>query len=172
MELSSPPPASSPFHPALCLVSAAYEHFMQKLYRTADLFNQLQRNSSNFPEWVAFLKWLMEISHFLDATLPHDFALCIGSIQSQMTAKDFFDAIKARCCPGNCFQKLKVMHDLLDMLIENCPSNPEPKSTIVLSLFQTFEIFKKLGVKADNIEGLLAQASCHAPPTLDQGAFD
>ncbi|MBW0482315.1 hypothetical protein O181_022030 [Austropuccinia psidii MF-1] len=29
-------------------------------------------------------------------------------------------------------------------------------------------MFKKLGVKADKLEGLFAQAACHTPPTLDQ----
>ncbi|MBW0518019.1 hypothetical protein O181_057734 [Austropuccinia psidii MF-1] len=29
-------------------------------------------------------------------------------------------------------------------------------------------MFKKLGIEADQLEGLLAQAACHAPATLDQ----
>ncbi|MBW0505802.1 hypothetical protein O181_045517 [Austropuccinia psidii MF-1] len=35
-----------------------------------------------------------------------------------------------------------------------------------------FTLFKKLGIKAEELEGLLAQAACHALPTLDQAAFD
>ncbi|MBW0574319.1 hypothetical protein O181_114034 [Austropuccinia psidii MF-1] len=31
-----------------------------------------------------------------------------------------------------------------------------------------FALFKKLGIKAEELESLLAQAGCHAPPTLDQ----
>ncbi|MBW0579502.1 hypothetical protein O181_119217 [Austropuccinia psidii MF-1] len=33
-------------------------------------------------------------------------------------------------------------------------------------------MFKKLGVKADKLKDLLAQAACHFPPTLFQIAFD
>ncbi|MBW0467026.1 hypothetical protein O181_006741 [Austropuccinia psidii MF-1] len=33
-------------------------------------------------------------------------------------------------------------------------------------------MFKKLGIEADKLEGLLVQAVCHAPPTLDQAAFN
>ncbi|MBW0563557.1 hypothetical protein O181_103272 [Austropuccinia psidii MF-1] len=33
-------------------------------------------------------------------------------------------------------------------------------------------MFKKLGIEADKLEGLLVQAVCHAPPTLDQATFD
>ncbi|MBW0492652.1 hypothetical protein O181_032367 [Austropuccinia psidii MF-1] len=33
-------------------------------------------------------------------------------------------------------------------------------------------MFKKLGIEANELEGLLAQAACHAPATLNQTAFD
>ncbi|MBW0483192.1 hypothetical protein O181_022907 [Austropuccinia psidii MF-1] len=33
-------------------------------------------------------------------------------------------------------------------------------------------MFKKLGIKANELEGLLAQAACQAPMTLNQTAFD
>ncbi|MBW0547054.1 hypothetical protein O181_086769 [Austropuccinia psidii MF-1] len=33
-------------------------------------------------------------------------------------------------------------------------------------------MFKKLGVDADELEGLLAQAACHPPPNIGQVAFD
>ncbi|MBW0537809.1 hypothetical protein O181_077524 [Austropuccinia psidii MF-1] len=38
----------------------------------------------------------------------------------------------------------------------------------MLTLCRTFAIFQKLIVKADELEGLLVQDSCHALPTLDQ----
>ncbi|MBW0484407.1 hypothetical protein O181_024122 [Austropuccinia psidii MF-1] len=39
-------------------------------------------------------------------------------------------------------------------------------------LCRKFVIFKKLGVKAYELDGLLAQAAWHAPSTLDQVALD
>ncbi|MBW0473636.1 hypothetical protein O181_013351 [Austropuccinia psidii MF-1] len=103
--------------------------------------------------------------------LPPDFALCIGIVPAHTTAKEFFNAIKARCCPGNQFQKLKVICNLLDVLVENGAVQPKPNSTIILTLCRTFAIFKKLGIKADELEGLLAQAACHALSTLDRMEF-
>ncbi|MBW0515272.1 hypothetical protein O181_054987 [Austropuccinia psidii MF-1] len=91
---------------------------------------------------------------------------------SHATAKEFFDTVKARCCPVNRFQKLKVVCDLLGTLIENGSATPKPNNTIVLTLRRSFSHFKKLGIKDKKLEGLLAQAACHAPPTLDQAAFD
>ncbi|MBW0496778.1 hypothetical protein O181_036493 [Austropuccinia psidii MF-1] len=44
--------------------------------------------------------------------------------------------------------------------------------TALATLCQTFTIFKKLGVEADELEGLLAQAVCHAPQNLGQVAFN
>ncbi|MBW0465818.1 hypothetical protein O181_005533 [Austropuccinia psidii MF-1] len=61
---------------------------------------------------------------------------------------------------------------MLNMLIENGSGAPQPNNVLVLSLRRTFAMFKKLGVKADELDGLLAQAACHAPETLDQTAFD
>ncbi|MBW0520872.1 hypothetical protein O181_060587 [Austropuccinia psidii MF-1] len=87
-------------------------------------------------------------------------------------AKEFFDAIKARCCPGSRFQKLQVVKDLLDLLIENDTGQHKPNSTVILSLRKTFVIFKKLGINGDKLEGLLAQAACHPPASLDWVAFD
>ncbi|MBW0518749.1 hypothetical protein O181_058464 [Austropuccinia psidii MF-1] len=49
---------------------------------------------------------------------------------------------------------------------------PKPNNTIVLTLQRSFALFKKLGTKAKEIEGLLAQAAFHPPPTLDQATFD
>ncbi|MBW0557114.1 hypothetical protein O181_096829, partial [Austropuccinia psidii MF-1] len=91
---------------------------------------------------------------------------------ARKTAKDFFDAIKARCCPGNCFQKLKVVCDLLGVLIENGAGHPQPNTTLILTLCRTFAMFKKLGVDTNELEGLLAQAVCHAPPDLGQVVFN
>ncbi|MBW0521633.1 hypothetical protein O181_061348 [Austropuccinia psidii MF-1] len=87
-------------------------------------------------------------------------------------AKDFFEAIKMHFCPGSRFQKLKVVRDLLHMLVENASSNQQSNTSIILSLCQTFAMLKKLGIEADELRGLLAQASCHAPTSLDQVAFN
>ncbi|MBW0479792.1 hypothetical protein O181_019507 [Austropuccinia psidii MF-1] len=103
--------------------------------------------------------------------LPPDFASCLGVVPACTAAKEFFNAIKARCCPGNQFQKLKVVFNLLDVLVENGAGQPKPNSTIILTLCRTFATFKNLGIKADELEGLLAQAACHAPSTLDQMEF-
>ncbi|MBW0474530.1 hypothetical protein O181_014245 [Austropuccinia psidii MF-1] len=73
-------------------------------------------------------------------------------------AKGFFDAIKAHF-----FQKLHVVHNLV---------TPKSNNTIVLTLLHTFSLFKKLNIEADKLKGLLSQAACHAPPTLDQVAFN
>ncbi|MBW0488811.1 hypothetical protein O181_028526 [Austropuccinia psidii MF-1] len=43
---------------------------------------------------------------------------------------------------------------------------------IVLMLRRSFALFKKLGIEAEELEGLLAQAACHALATLDQATFD
>ncbi|MBW0517472.1 hypothetical protein O181_057187 [Austropuccinia psidii MF-1] len=167
---------------------------MQEPYRASDRSSHLQGNGSSFAEWASGLNRVLcaalsselsvddspsllencspqenrAISHFIDATLPPDFALCIGVVPSRTTAKEFFDAIKARCCPGNCFQKLKVVRNLLGMLIENGSGQLKPNSTVILTLRKSFALFKKLGVEEDELKGLLAQAACHAPPTLDQ----
>ncbi|MBW0478108.1 hypothetical protein O181_017823 [Austropuccinia psidii MF-1] len=198
MALSSPPPPTSSFHHTLRPTSLAYERFMQEPYRAADRFDRLQSNGSNFNEWVACLNRVLciafnsemsvddspslldnrspqenrAISHFIDASVPPDFALCIGVVPLRTSAKHFFEAIKARCCPGSRFQKLKVVRDLLQLLVENASGEPKLNTSIVLSLQHTFALFKKLNVEVDELEGLLAQVACHAPPTLDQEAFD
>ncbi|MBW0525281.1 hypothetical protein O181_064996 [Austropuccinia psidii MF-1] len=198
LALSSPPPALSPYHQKLCTVSSAYDCFMQEPYRVADQSNHLQSNRSNFAEWVSGLNRVLcvalnskqsvndcpsfledrslqenrAISHFINAMLPPDFSLCIGVVLARMTAKGFFDTVRARCCPGHQFQKLKVVCNLLDILLENVPSQPKPNSTVILTLFRLFSLFKKLGFNGDELKGLLAQAACHAPSTLDQVAFD
>ncbi|MBW0537565.1 hypothetical protein O181_077280 [Austropuccinia psidii MF-1] len=171
---------------------------MQERYRAADRSTHLHHNGSNFAEWVTsinrvlcialntelFVDYLPSsfkklspqehraISHFINATLPPNFALCIGIVPARTTAKEFFGAIKARCFPGNCFQKLKMVKDVLDLLVENGAGQHKLNSAIILSLCKSFLIFKKLGIDADELEGLLAQAACHAPPSLDHVAFD
>ncbi|MBW0494048.1 hypothetical protein O181_033763 [Austropuccinia psidii MF-1] len=198
LQLSSPPPPG-PNLPSFPRVNmSAYDRFMQEPYRAADRFNKLQGDGSNFPKWVASLNRVLcvafnseasiedspslldgrlpqenrAISHFFDASIPHDFALCIGVIPSRTTAKEFFDAIKARCCPGSRFHKLKVVRELVRILVADDSEVPRTNTNIVLSLRRTFAMFKKLGIDADELEGLLAQATCRPPPTLDQAAFD
>ncbi|MBW0495643.1 hypothetical protein O181_035358 [Austropuccinia psidii MF-1] len=171
---------------------------MQEPYRAADRSNHLQQDGSNFAKWVTGLNRVLcvafnsehladdrpslldncspqenrAISHFIDTMLPPDFALCIGIVPACAMEKEFFGTIKARCCPGNHFQKLQVVRDLLDLLVENSAGQHKPNSTVILSLRKTFAIFKKLGVDGDKLEGLLAQAVCHPPASLDQVAFD
>ncbi|MBW0482770.1 hypothetical protein O181_022485 [Austropuccinia psidii MF-1] len=192
MALSPPPPALSPIPQTPQTVSSAYERFMQEPYRAADQSHHLLNDGSNFAEWVAGLNRVLcialnseqsidddrspqenrAISHFIDAIIPPNFALCIGIIPARTTAKEFFDAIKARCCPGSRFQKLKVVCDLLGVLIENGSGHPQSNTALILTLRRAFAMFKKLGIDADELEGLLAQASCHAPHNLGQVAFD
>ncbi|MBW0465877.1 hypothetical protein O181_005592 [Austropuccinia psidii MF-1] len=144
MPLSSPLPASSQ------LSSSAYERFIQEPYCTANCFDCLQSDGANFPEWVACLNWV----------------LCI-SFNSEMSVNDS-PSLLDNCTPqGN-----RVVRDLLNTLIENGSGTPKPNSTIVLTLQHSFAIFNKLGIEAKELEGTLAQASCHVPPTLDQVAFD
>ncbi|MBW0581670.1 hypothetical protein O181_121385 [Austropuccinia psidii MF-1] len=164
----------------------------------ADQSNHLLNNGSNFVEWVAGLNRVLCIAfnsellvndnpsllenrspqenrailHFIDATILPDFALCIWVIPARTSSKDFFDTIKARCFPGNRFQKLKVVRDLLSVLIENGAGHPQSNTTIIVTLCRVFAMFKKLGVDANELEGLLAQAACHAPPKVGQAAFD
>ncbi|MBW0485954.1 hypothetical protein O181_025669 [Austropuccinia psidii MF-1] len=187
-----------PYHQQSRVAYPAYDRFMQEPYRAANRSNHLLQDGSNFSEWVAGLNRVLcaafnsehsvddlpslldnfslqenrAISHFIDATLPPDFALCIGVVLACTTAKEFFDAIKVRCCPGSCFQKLQVVKDLLDLLIENNTGQHKPNCTVILSLRKTFAIFKKLGVDGHELKGLLAQAACHPPASLDWVAFD
>ncbi|MBW0535400.1 hypothetical protein O181_075115 [Austropuccinia psidii MF-1] len=108
------------------------------------------------------------ISHFIDAMVPHDFVLCIGIIPLHTTAKKFFEAIKTRLCPGNHFQKLKVVRNIVNLPVENGSGAPKSKTQLILLLSRTFVLFKQLKVGADELKGLIAQATCHAPPTLYQ----
>ncbi|MBW0464014.1 hypothetical protein O181_003729 [Austropuccinia psidii MF-1] len=61
---------------------------------------------------------------------------------------------------------------MLDLLVENGAGQPKPNSAIILLLHKLFSIFKKLGIESDELVGLLAQAACHAPASLDQVVFD
>ncbi|MBW0550649.1 hypothetical protein O181_090364 [Austropuccinia psidii MF-1] len=64
----------------------------------------------------------LAISHFIDTTVPHDFALCIGIIPLRTTAKQFCEAIKTRLSPGNQFQKLKGIRDMLKVEVDEFKS--------------------------------------------------
>ncbi|MBW0539163.1 hypothetical protein O181_078878 [Austropuccinia psidii MF-1] len=145
---------------------------MQEPYRAADRSTHLQHDGSNFAEWVASINSVLcvalntelsvddlpsslenrspqenrAISHFIDATLPPDFSLCIGV--------------------------LKVVKSVVDLLVENGTGQHKPNSAIILSLCKSFSLFKKLGIDTDELEGLLAQTACHPPPPLDCVAFD
>ncbi|MBW0522009.1 hypothetical protein O181_061724 [Austropuccinia psidii MF-1] len=170
---------------------------MQEPYRAANCSTALKRNGSNFVEWLTCLNRVLcvafnsetsiddspsplndllpeenrAIFHFINASIPHEFALWIRINPSQTTARAFFDAIKTRCFPGNCLKKLHVVCEMLTMLVENGSGSPWPNNVLVLSLCRTFAILKKLGVEADELKGLLAQAACHTPATLNQVAF-
>ncbi|MBW0461136.1 hypothetical protein O181_000851 [Austropuccinia psidii MF-1] len=141
LELSPPPPTLSPLQ-QLHVNSLAYNRFMQEPYRAANWLNHLQRDGSNFAEWVAGINRVLcialnsefsvndslsllenrplqenrAISHFINTTLPPHFALCIGVVPSCTTPKEFFDTIKTRCFLGNHSQKLKVVRNLLGIL--------------------------------------------------------
>ncbi|MBW0542386.1 hypothetical protein O181_082101 [Austropuccinia psidii MF-1] len=123
---------------------------MREPYRAANRFAPLKSNRSDFAEWLSFLNRVLcvalktamliddspsliknrsleenrAICHFLDASIPHKFALCIGFMHSQLTAKEFFDAIKVRCCPGNRFKKLRIVRKMLGMLVKNGSGAP------------------------------------------------
>ncbi|MBW0461051.1 hypothetical protein O181_000766 [Austropuccinia psidii MF-1] len=196
--LSSPPPSFLPSHQNPRTFSSAYDRFMQRTYRVGDQAIHLHHDGSSFAKWVSGLNRVLcfalnselsvdnshsllknfspqenrAMSYFIDATLPLDFALCIGAAPSQTTAKEFFSTIRVRLCPGHCFQKIKVVFHLLDMLVEYGSGPPKRNSTVILTLLQTFTIFKKLGVKANELEGLPAQLACHTPPTIDHAAFN
>ncbi|MBW0501141.1 hypothetical protein O181_040856 [Austropuccinia psidii MF-1] len=180
----------------LLLTSLQSEVSSLKLARNSNAAEM--HNGSNFAEWVSGLNKVLciafnsellvdnnplllenhspqenrAISHFIDVTIPPDIALCIGVIPARTSSKDSFDAIKARCCPGNRFQKLKVVRDSLGVLIENGTGHPQSNTTNILTLCRAFAMFKKLGVDADELEGLLAQAACHAPPNVGQVSFN
>ncbi|MBW0478742.1 hypothetical protein O181_018457 [Austropuccinia psidii MF-1] len=113
MALLLPPPPISSFQPVSRSTSLAYERFMQEPYQAANYFDHLQSNGGNFTEWVAFLNRVLCIAfnseilvddspsllenhspaenctilHFIDASIPPNFALCIGIIPSHTLAK-------------------------------------------------------------------------------------
>ncbi|MBW0495860.1 hypothetical protein O181_035575 [Austropuccinia psidii MF-1] len=161
---------SFPPHYLPLLSASMYNRFIQEPYWAADRSSHLHHNGSNFADCSP--QENRAISHFIDSMLPPDFSLCIGVVPAHTTAKEFFDVIKERCCPGKRFQKLEVARDMLDLLVENGAGKPKLNSTIILSLHKSFVIFKKLGIDTDELEGLLAQAAYHAPASLDQVAFD
>ncbi|MBW0528986.1 hypothetical protein O181_068701 [Austropuccinia psidii MF-1] len=108
------------------------------------------------------------ICHFIDTSIPHEFALCVGITPSRSKEKAFFVAIKAYCSLGNRFEKLFLVRSTLTMLVKNGSGTPQPNNMIILLLCCTFVLLKKLGVDVNKLEGLLAQAACHAPATLNQ----
>ncbi|MBW0473335.1 hypothetical protein O181_013050 [Austropuccinia psidii MF-1] len=59
--------------------------------------------------------------------------------------------------------------DFFDCLQSDGANFPE---WVALLSTQNFAMFKKLGIEAEELEGLLAQTLCHVPLTLDQAAFD
>ncbi|MBW0504802.1 hypothetical protein O181_044517 [Austropuccinia psidii MF-1] len=166
---------SSPWAPMPQHMTSAYDCFMQEPYRAANRFASLKSDCSKFSEWLACLNRVISVAfnteilvndspsslnnqspeenrvicHFIDASIPHEFALCVSITPSQLTVKAFFVAIKAHCSPGNRFEKLQLVCSMLTMLIENGSGAPRPNN-------------------ADKLEGLLAQAACHTPTTLDQ----
>ncbi|MBW0473193.1 hypothetical protein O181_012908 [Austropuccinia psidii MF-1] len=198
MALSSPPPASFPWAPMPQHTVSAYDCFMQEPYRTANCFAPLKSDGSNFSELLTCLDQVLSVAfntemlvddspsslynrlpeenraicHFIDASIPHKFALCVGITPSQSTVKAFFVATKACCFPRNRFEKLWLVRSMLTMLVKNGSGTPRPNNVIIISLCLMFVLLKKLGIEANELEGLLAQAACHAPATLNQTAFD
>ncbi|MBW0490629.1 hypothetical protein O181_030344 [Austropuccinia psidii MF-1] len=198
LALSSPLLSLSQYQHSSHTVSSAYDHFVQAPYRAADPSNHLQNNGSNFAELVAGLNRVLcialncklsikycpsllenctpqenrEISHFIVAMLP-PISLCALEL-SQIVQWQRSSLMPSRqdSCPANHFQKLKVVCKLLDMLVKNGTGQPKPNSVIILTLRRTFAIFKKLGVKACELEVLLVHTACHTPPNLDQVAFN
>ncbi|MBW0542072.1 hypothetical protein O181_081787 [Austropuccinia psidii MF-1] len=167
---------------------------MQEPYCAANCFSPLKSDGFNFAEWLTCLNWVLSVAfntemlvdgspsslknqlpeenraifHFIDVSIPHKFALCVGITPACLTAKAFFVAIKASSCPGNRFEKLRLVRGMLTMLVKNGHGTPQPNNVRILSLCCTFVLLKKLGVEADELEGLLAQAVCHAAATLNQ----
>ncbi|MBW0488809.1 hypothetical protein O181_028524 [Austropuccinia psidii MF-1] len=62
MVLSSPPPASSPYHLTAWLTSSTYKCFIQEPYQASDCFEPLRSDGTNFLEWVASLNWVLCIA--------------------------------------------------------------------------------------------------------------
>ncbi|MBW0494722.1 hypothetical protein O181_034437 [Austropuccinia psidii MF-1] len=104
MAISSPPPASSPYTPLQRHMTFAYNQFMQEPYRATDCFAALKSDGLSFAEWLTCLNRALcvafnsetsiddspsslndclpeenrAICHFINASIPHKFALCIG----------------------------------------------------------------------------------------------
>ncbi|MBW0575901.1 hypothetical protein O181_115616 [Austropuccinia psidii MF-1] len=155
MQLLSPPPPGASLQLYPHVNTSAY-----KPYRSADRFPKLQGDGSRFAEWISLLNHILciafnskaliddspsflegqspqenwAISHFINASIPHEFALCIGIIPLRAMAKEFFDAIKACCCPGSRFHKLRVVRKLLQILTDNASNNSKTNTSIVLPL--------------------------------------
>ncbi|MBW0515496.1 hypothetical protein O181_055211 [Austropuccinia psidii MF-1] len=171
---------------------------MQEPYGTHNRISPLLNDGSSYRKWLSCVNCMLciafsseesvsdspsllnnrsavenqAISHFINLTIPHDFVLCVGIIPSRTTAKQFFEAIKTQLCPGNQFQKLKVVRNMVNLLVENGSGMPKTNTQLILSLCQTFVLLEQLKVEAYKLEGLIAQAACHASPTLNQVAFD
>ncbi|MBW0498255.1 hypothetical protein O181_037970 [Austropuccinia psidii MF-1] len=148
----SSPPVLSPYNQQSHMAYPAYDHFMQEPYRAADRSNHLLQDGSNFAglnrvlcvsfnseHLVDDLPSLLDnrsaqenraISHFIDATLPPDFALCIGVVPACATAKEFSDAIKASTVILSLhktfaiFKKLGIDGDELEGLLAQAACHP------------------------------------------------
>ncbi|MBW0460745.1 hypothetical protein O181_000460 [Austropuccinia psidii MF-1] len=155
-ELKSLRMAISPLPPASwCYVSLAYYCFMQEPHRLRGFCGKLP-----FPT--------RQLGYFTLHQCSTHFALCVGIIPLHTTAEDFFKEIKAILFPGNCFQKLKVVHEMVNLLVENRSGTPKPNATLIFSLHSRFVMFKKSKFESDKIKGLLAQEACHVPARLEQ----
>ncbi|MBW0515271.1 hypothetical protein O181_054986 [Austropuccinia psidii MF-1] len=71
MALSSPPPASSPYHSESRLNSSAYDCFMQEPYQAANSFDFLCSDGTNYPEWVASLNQVLCIAFNSDVSFDN-----------------------------------------------------------------------------------------------------
>ncbi|MBW0461443.1 hypothetical protein O181_001158 [Austropuccinia psidii MF-1] len=141
---------SSPWAPIPQHKVSAYDCFMQEPYRTANRFAPLKSNRSNFAEWLTCLGRVLSVAfntemsvddsptslnnqlleenraicHFINASILHKFSLCVSITPSRLTAKAFFIAIKACCCPGNRFEKLQIVCGMLTMMVKNGSGTP------------------------------------------------
>ncbi|MBW0531851.1 hypothetical protein O181_071566 [Austropuccinia psidii MF-1] len=154
MALSSPLPALSPYHPTPCTVSSAYKRFMQEPYRAVDQSSHLQCDGSNFAKWVAGLNQVLCIA--LNSKLLVDDCPTLMENWSPQDSRAILHFIDATIPPPMpCASELSRRAQRL-------------RSFLILSRRGA----ALLGVEADELEGLLAQAACHAPPSLGQVAFD
>ncbi|MBW0518647.1 hypothetical protein O181_058362 [Austropuccinia psidii MF-1] len=169
---------SSPWAPMPPHTTSPYDLLMQEPYHSTNCFAPLKSNGSNFAEWLACLDWVISVAinteilvvdspssldnqspeenraicHFINVSIPHEFALCVGITPSQLTAKAFFITIKACCSCRNRFEKLRLIRSMLTMLVKNRSGTPQPNDVIILFLTRTFVLLKKLGIKADELE--------------------